>query len=68
LYVGRSNGIRKLGIGRATYRKGQARSGMANQELFAKEFAAAKLRIRSMQVRYVEEKDPIRIEGRRHIA
>jgi hypothetical protein len=50
----------KLGIGRATYRKGQARSDMANQELFAREFAAAKVRIRSMQVRYVEEKDPIR--------
>jgi len=50
----------KLGIGRATYRKGQARSDVANQELFAKEFAAAKVRIRAMQVRYVEERDPIR--------
>jgi hypothetical protein len=50
----------KLGIGRSTYRKGQARSDLANQELFAKEFAVATVRIRSMQVRYVEEKDPIR--------
>jgi hypothetical protein len=50
----------KLGIGRATYRKGQARSDVANQELFAKEFIAAKVRIRAMQVRYVEETDPIR--------
>lgn len=30
------------------------------KKLFAREFAAAKVRIRSMQVRYVEEKDPIR--------
>lgn len=50
----------KLGIGRATYRKGQARSDVENQELFGKEFTAAKVRIRAMQVRYVEERDPIR--------
>lgn len=31
-----------------------------NEQLFARELAAAKVRIRSMQVRYVEEKDPTR--------
>jgi hypothetical protein len=48
----------KAGIGPATYRKGQARSDVEN--ILLTEFADAKLRIRAMQVRYVEEADPIR--------
>jgi hypothetical protein len=50
----------KCGIGPATYKKGQGRAEVTAQEVFAKEFAAAKERVRAMQVRYVEEADPIR--------
>ena len=49
-----------LGAGRATYRKGQSRGDLANEEVFDKEFSAQKLRLRAMQLRYVDDTDPIR--------
>ena len=47
------------GVGPATYRKGQSRGDVAIQGAFATEFSAAKLRIRAMQLRYVEVTNPI---------
>jgi hypothetical protein len=47
-------------LGAATYRKGQGRKELLEQEHAQQAFLAAKSRIRSMDVRFVEEKDPIR--------
>ncbi len=52
--------IEKCAVGKATYRKGQGRAEMAGREDVAAEFIAAKARVRGMQVRFVEESDPLR--------
>jgi len=49
-----------LNIGPGTYRKGQGRRDLAIQDTFVNEFQAAKTRIRAMQIRFIEEADPIR--------
>lgn len=49
-----------LNVGPATYKKGQGRGDLASQDKFVNEFQAAKARIRAMQIRFVEEADPIR--------
>jgi len=44
-----------------TYRKGEgSRSGLMQDPLFAMAFDAAKARIRAMDLRFVEETDPVR--------
>lgn len=46
---------------RASYKAGAgSRHGLMQEESFALAFSAAKERIRSMDLRYVEEKDPVR--------
>ncbi len=47
-------------LGSATYRKGSGRKEIMEQESAQQAFAAAKMRIRTMEVRFVEETDPIR--------
>ena len=45
----------------ATYQKGEgSRSGLMENEGFVNAFTAAKARIRSMDLRFVEETDPVR--------
>jgi hypothetical protein len=45
----------------ATYKKGEgSRSHLMENEAFVRAFAAAKERIRSMDLRFVEEADPVR--------
>jgi hypothetical protein len=48
------------GVGKATYRKGSGRADFLKREDGRHAFNAAKARIRAMQVRFVEESDPIR--------
>ncbi len=45
---------------RATYRREGSRSALMDNAVFASAFGSAKERIRAMQVRFVEETDPIR--------
>ena len=45
---------------RATYKKEGSRSALMNDLGFRNAFDAAKARIRQMQVRFVEEADPVR--------
>jgi hypothetical protein len=47
-------------LGPATYRKGKGRKELMELESAQQAFAAAKMRIRAMDVRFVEETDPIR--------
>ncbi|MEX0733355.1 MAG: GIY-YIG nuclease family protein [Steroidobacteraceae bacterium] len=47
-------------LGAATYRKGQGRKELLEQEHAREAFANAKKRIRLMDVRFVEETDPIK--------
>ncbi len=47
-------------LGAATYRKGQGRKEVLEQAHAQQAFLAAKNRVRSMAVRFVEETDPIR--------
>ncbi len=45
----------------ATYKKGVgSRAGLMENEIFISAFTAAKARIRSMDLRFVEESDPVR--------
>lgn len=45
----------------ATYKKGEgSRTGLMENEAFVNAFTAAKARIRSMDLRFVEESDPVR--------
>jgi hypothetical protein len=48
------------GVEKATYRKGSGRADFLKREDGEQAFSAAKARIRAMQVRFVEEGDPIR--------
>ncbi len=50
----------KCGVGKATYKKGSGRADIVKEAEMEREFKAAKARIRAMQVRFVEEADPIR--------
>ena len=50
---------KKLGIGKATYRKDTSRKNLLSDQAFATEFERAKARIRKMPVRFVQEEDPI---------
>jgi hypothetical protein len=50
----------KCGVGKATYRKGSGRADIAKTPEMDREFRAAKAHVRAMQVRFVEETDPIR--------
>lgn len=50
----------KTGRLRASYRKEGSRASLMQDEDFAAEFRAAKQRISEMNIRYVEETDPIR--------
>jgi hypothetical protein len=55
--------IARVGTGnvKAAYKKGElSRSGLVWNPGFAMAFAEAKARIRDMDVRYVEEADPVR--------
>lgn len=46
---------------RATYKKGEgSRSGLMENRAFLHEFIAAKARVRQMDLRFVEESDPVR--------
>lgn len=45
---------------KATYRRGEGRSDMIHRPDYADAFAASKARIRSMDFRFVEEKDQMR--------
>jgi hypothetical protein len=45
----------------ASYKKGEgSRAGLMENEAFVQAFTAAKARIRAMDLRFIEEKDPIR--------
>jgi hypothetical protein len=50
----------KANIGPATYRKGHGRAEILEQEHVKLAFASAKQRIRTMDVRFTEETDPVR--------
>ena len=50
----------KTGRLRASYRKEGSRASLMQDEAFAAEFRAAKQRLSEMNIRYVEETDPIR--------
>jgi predicted GIY-YIG superfamily endonuclease len=52
---------RETGRLEASYRKGEdSRDGLMKDKVFSDAFAAAKLRMREMDYRYVEEEDPVR--------
>lgn len=50
----------KTGRLRASYKKEGSRAALMRDEAFAAEFRAAKQRLLKMDIRYVEESDPIR--------